>query len=78
MGGGETNMSKIVITSVAEYQARLQELESDEVVPHSSGYVEGIDPEKLKEVLCDLDDDRFIEKTYQSRDRPPGTLSAES
>lgn len=58
-------MSETVITSVAEFQARLQELESDEVVPHSSGYVEGIDPERLKEVLCDLDDDQFIEKNAQ-------------
>lgn len=33
-----------------------------QVVPHSSGYVEGIDPKKLKEFLCDLDDDRFNEK----------------
>ena len=36
-----------------------------EVVPHSSGYVEGIDPNKLKEILCDLDDDRFREKNAQ-------------
>ena len=27
---GENNMSEIVVTSVAEFQARLQELESDE------------------------------------------------
>lgn len=33
-----------------------------QVVPHSSGYVEGIDPNKLKEILCDLDDDQFLEK----------------
>jgi len=35
---------------------------SFKVVPHRSGYVEGIDSEKLKEILCDLDDDRFAEK----------------
>ena len=34
---------------------------SFQVVPYSSGYVEGIDSEKLKEILCDMDDDRFIE-----------------
>ena len=33
-----------------------------QVAPHRSGYVEGIDSEKLKETLCDMDDDRFIEK----------------
>lgn len=33
-----------------------------QVVPHRSGYVEGVDSEKLKEILCDLDDDRFREK----------------
>ena len=32
------------------------------VVPHHSGYVEGVDPKKLKEVLCELDDDRFTGK----------------
>lgn len=64
-GGRRDKMSETAITSVAEFQARLQELESDEVVPHSSGYVEGIDPEKLKEILCDLDDDRFREKNAQ-------------
>ncbi len=36
-----------------------------QVVPHSSGYVEGINPKKLKEILCDLDDDRFREKNVQ-------------
>ncbi len=35
---------------------------SFQVVPHRSGYVEGIDSEKLKEILCDMDDDRFTEK----------------
>ena len=35
---------------------------SFKVVPHRSGYVEGIDPEQLKENLCDLDDDRFADK----------------
>ena len=33
-----------------------------QVVPHHSGYVEGIDPKKLKEILCDLDDDLFTER----------------
>ena len=35
---------------------------SFQVIPHRSGYVEGIDPKKLKEILCDLDDDRFADK----------------
>lgn len=35
---------------------------SYKVVPHRSGYVEGINPEQLKENLCDLDDDRFAGK----------------
>ncbi len=36
-----------------------------QVVPHRSGYVEGIHPGMLKELLCDMDDDRFIEKSAQ-------------
>ena len=36
-----------------------------QVVPHRSGYVEGIDSEKLKEILCDMDDDRFTENNAQ-------------
>lgn len=36
-----------------------------QVIPHRSGYVEGVSPEMLKEILCDMDDDRFIEKSEQ-------------
>ncbi|MDE0632344.1 MAG: tetratricopeptide repeat protein [Caldilineaceae bacterium] len=33
-----------------------------QIDPHRSGYAEGVAPENLKEILCDLDDDRFAEK----------------
>ena len=36
-----------------------------QIVPHRSGYVEGVDPKRLKEILCDMDDDRFIENNAQ-------------
>ena len=36
-----------------------------QVDPHRSGYVEGIDPGNLKELLYDMDDDRFVEKSEQ-------------
>ena len=36
-----------------------------QVIPHRSGYVEGVDSEKLKENLGDMDDDRFVEKNAQ-------------
>ena len=103
-------MNETVVTSVAEFQTCLQELESDEegfctaaredlerartlvqeqghtvllqpiekeldelnrdsansqpiqVEPHRSGYVPGVDSEKLKEFLADVDDERFTEE----------------
>ncbi len=36
-----------------------------QVVPHRSGYAEGVDSDKLKENLGDMDDDRFVEKNAQ-------------
>lgn len=36
-----------------------------QVVSHRSGYVEGVDSEKLKGILGDRDDDRFVEKNAQ-------------
>ncbi|MCY3710324.1 MAG: hypothetical protein OXG26_15635 [Caldilineaceae bacterium] len=35
------------------------------VEPHSSEYVPGVDPDKLKEVLYDLDDEHFVRKNLK-------------
>ncbi len=49
----------------ASYKHELENLNMKpfRVVPHSSEYVPGVDPKRLKEKIYELDDELFVKKS---------------